>query len=185
VGILVADAQGHQPAEGRIGELAAVAKFLVVESPKVMAGRCLNGIVFGAVGLHDDLAASLTPACTTCNLGQYLESALGSSIVGQMKRCIRRDHAHQCDKGQIEPFGNHLGADQYIGAVLNKGLQEPLMVRAAGCVTIPADEAGLGVELAYGLFHPLRAQAKVADMAAAALGALVRGWLPAIAVVAD
>ena len=82
-------------------------------------GKAVNkeGIVLdtrfnGGGWLHDDLATSLATACATCNLGQYLEGALGGAKVGQMKRCIGVDHSHQCNVGEIQALGDHLRAQQ-------------------------------------------------------------------------
>ena len=69
-------------------------EFLVVEGLKIMMGGGANGIVVGLKRLQDDFAAQNTPAGSAGHLGQDLEGALGSAVIGQVEAGVGGDHPH-------------------------------------------------------------------------------------------
>ena len=112
-GILMTVPQGDQAAEGRVVEAAAIGQFALEEGGVVVARGCLDCIVLGVVGLHDNAPPAMAAPGSPGYLSQQLEGALGSPEIGQMEGRIGRGDANQGDQGQIKPLGDHLRANQH------------------------------------------------------------------------
>ena len=105
-------------------------------------------------------------------LGQHLEGPLGSPVIRQVQPHVCQHHAHQGDQGQVQALGEHLGADQHIGAVGAEVAQNDLVCAfLAGGLIIPAQGARLRQESLNFGFNLFGAGAVLADALAAALRA--------------
>ena len=142
--------------------------------------------MIGLEGLQDDFAPQRAAAGPPGHLGQQLEGAFAGVVIGQLQAHIRQHHPHQRHQGQIQSFRQHLRADQDIGLVVHKRLQQQVM-RAflAGGFGIPAQGAHAREQLLYIAFYFFGAGAKLADLGAAALRARFGHLAAVIAGVAD
>ncbi|WIG61566.1 MAG: hypothetical protein OJF49_004314 [Ktedonobacterales bacterium] len=176
----------HEASERRIAVACPRRNFRRIELCVVVARRRLQREMLRVEGLHQHLSWQVAAPRAPRNLGQQLKCPLRCAEVGQEQRDIRRDHAHQRHAGQVKPLGNHLCADQYIGAPLSEGAQQFFVRLArAGGIAVPAQHPRAGELPLHRRLHPLRAQAEIADAGAPTIGAGRRRRLTFAAVVAD
>ena len=71
--------------------------------------------------LYNDLSLKLTAPCPTRYLGEKLESAFAGSEIRHVQSEIRVKDSNEGDIGEMETFGNHLGADDDVDFSLVKG----------------------------------------------------------------
>ena len=114
------------------------------EALVVVAGRGVDGVVVGRVGLDDDAAGALAAAGAAGDLGEELERALAGAEVGQVQADVGVDDADDGDTGHVEALREHLRADEDVGLAREEG-REDAVVRAAraGDVAVPAQEPRL------------------------------------------
>lgn len=113
--------------EGRIVPLAPELDFLVTESSEIVMTCKLNARMMGCKGLHKDFALDFAASRPACNLGEELEGAFARSEIWHLEADVGIDDSDEGDAGEIESFGNHLGADKdvdFAGAKCAKGLTE-------------------------------------------------------------
>ncbi|MAG16795.1 MAG: hypothetical protein CMJ21_01860 [Phycisphaerae bacterium] len=116
------------------------------------------------VRLHVNGARVLAASASARNLCEHLERALRRAKVGQMKRCVRADHAHDAHVWEIKPLGDHLRAHEHLYLPATKLLERFVVMPArAHRVRVHARRCNgrkLGLDL---LFDALCAQAEHGD----------------------
>ncbi len=138
------DDADHAAVRGE-GEVAADGELAVVEL--LEGGGCCGGDggVFAPVGLDDDLAAVGVTGGAAGDLGEEDECLLLGAEVGEGEGGVGEDDADQPEVAEVEPFGDHLGADEDIdflfGDVAEQGLEGP---GAGHGVGVDAGDAGIG-----------------------------------------
>lgn len=68
----------------------------------------------GRGGLDDDFARHFSTSGAASDLSEELESALACAEVGSVKGEVGIEDADEGDIGKVEPFGDHLGAEENI-----------------------------------------------------------------------
>src|SRR3990170_1934905 len=182
IGGVAVEQAGQSPERG-VTELAPVADFGLVEGLVVVAGGSRDGVVIGVEGLQDHPTAEQPAPGSPGHLGEHLKGTFRGTEIRQVQAGVGRYDAHKGDQREIKAFGDHLSADEDVGAVRSE-MGEYEIVRAARPrgVTIPAQGSGAGGELGEVGFDALGARAEVTDPLAAAGGA-GSGRLPSIAAV--
>ena len=103
-------------------------------------------------------------------------------IIGQVQAHVRQHHTHQGHQGQVQTLGQHLRADEHIGALVDEVRHDDLVSAfLAGCFGIPTQGLSVGEQRFYFLFHLLSAGAELADGSAAAVRAFRRHAAPVAA----
>ena len=96
----------------------------------------------GGEGLDDDFAFEFAASGATGDLGDELEGALAGAEVGDVEAEVGVEDSHEGDVGEMQAFGDHLGADEdidFLGFEFPKDVFE--CVFAAHGIGIDAGEA--------------------------------------------
>ena len=112
--------------EGGGHHLVAVS-YTHLEHPAVVGGGGADGHVVGLVGLHHDPPVQLGAPGAARHLLDELEGALAGAVVRQVQLGVGVDDAHQRDVVEIEPLGDHLGAEQHGGIGGGERFQQGLV----------------------------------------------------------
>ena len=96
----------------RIKRAAAAAHLLFKKSAVILSARGLHGVVFRIVSLQKDLAGRIRAARAAGHLGEQLESAFRRAVIRQFQHGVRRDDADHRHIWKVQPFGDHLCADE-------------------------------------------------------------------------
>ena len=156
----------------RIAETLALLRFMLIECLVVIINDLADNGLFGLACLQHHQAAALPPPGPPGHLREHLERAFGSAEVRPCQRLVGIDDAYHPHAVKIEPFGNHLRADEYVSLAALKAADDLVVGGAgAGGVKVKARRAGLGQEGMYGLFNLFRAVTQVAQVRIAAVGA--------------
>src|SRR6185503_13667023 len=102
---------------GRVSQSSALLQLVLVKTMDVMPRCRLDDLISGIKRLQNDLPATFTATCASCHLSQHLKDSFACKGIWQVQANIRQDDTHQRNKREIEPLGEHLRADQHIGAV--------------------------------------------------------------------
>ena len=80
-----------------------------------MGGRMEDRRIVRVHGLHDDprLGTIGGSTRTTRHLGDQLKGTFRCSEVRKLQGGVGTHHADQSNSGEVQPFGNHLGAQQH------------------------------------------------------------------------
>ena len=112
----------------------------------------------GLVGLQKGPPRQLLAAAAPHHLGDEAEGALVAAEIIRVQHLVGGQHPHQGDPGEIQPLGDHLGADEDIVLPPAKGGKQPLMaVLAHGGILVHPQDAGFGKTQPQRLLHLLRA----------------------------
>ena len=118
-----ADMNHEQMEERRVLAPLSEVDFLLPEALKIVVSRELDGGTKRSRALDIDFSGHVSSACATGDLSQELECSFPSPKIGHMQSNVRVDDTHQSDVGEIEPLGDHLGADQDVDFPGSKRLQ--------------------------------------------------------------
>ncbi len=153
--VLVAATKGEQgeALEGGIEELLAELDFLVVEALEIMATGVLDGGMEGGEGLDEDFAFDIAAAGAASDLGEELKGAFAGAEVGEVQAEVGMDDADEGDVGEVEAFGDHLGADEDVDAAeAEVGEDTAEVVLALEGIGVHAGDAGIGCWWGCGFF---------------------------------
>ena len=140
----------HQAHERRVGRRTAESEFRRGKAIGVVRRREGQRMMPGRTRLHDDAAAARTPTRATRHLRQQLESALGRAEVRQVQGGVGVHHAHQGHPREIQPLGDHLGAEQDVHVPAVDGREDALVrTLAAGGIEVHARHARRGITLGH------------------------------------
>lgn len=70
--------------------------------------------MFGLRGLDHHFARRVAPSGASGHLRHQLEGAFGGAEIGCEEQVVGVEDAYQRDPCEVEPFGNHLRADQQV-----------------------------------------------------------------------
>ncbi len=114
--VLAAAAHGHahQPRDRRVAQLLAKLNLLVVKPEVIVLPRVLNGRMKRRETLHDHFSLDVAAAGPTGHLHQQLKRPLTRAKVRQVQCHVRVNDPHQRHVREVQPFGDHLRADQDI-----------------------------------------------------------------------
>ena len=172
--------------EGGVAKLFSEVELLVgVAAEVVMAGK-LNGGGVWCVGLDDDFSFKLTTSGPTCDLGEQLEGALTGAEIGNVQAEVCVEHTNEGDIGEVQAFGDHLGADDDVDFALAKFLQGITQrVFTAHGVGVDACDSCLWEYFFDDTLYLLGAVALAADGGVSTLGAFLGGQCLVATHVAD
>lgn len=108
---------------GGIVEHAAEAQLFGGEGLVVVVQGGLDGVVLGVVGLEDNSAGAVAAAGAAGELDEEVVGALDGAEVGEAEIGVGGEHAGEGDVGEMVAFGDHLGADEDLGAAGAESLQ--------------------------------------------------------------
>ena len=106
--------------------------------------------------MDDDFAGHLATTGTAGDLGEELEGAFAGAEIGGVKGEVGIEDADESDVGEVEAFGDHLGAKEdvdLLGTKVAKGVTEGIF--ASGGVGVEAGDLGGREDFAeddFGLF---------------------------------
>lgn len=109
------------PGPRRELRLTAFFQFIIGEGFVIAGDGVADGRGVGGEGLDDDIAADVAAATSTGDLEDELKGAFLGAEVVQRQGGIGADDADEGDKGKIEPFGDHLGADEDVEFAIFEG----------------------------------------------------------------
>ncbi len=158
--------------EGRVLKLLADIEFLGDEAVEVVVTGKLDGGGVGGGGLDDDFSGEVSTTGAAGDLGEELEGALTSAEVGGVEGEVGIEDADECDVGEVEAFGDHLGAEEDVdlfGTEVAKGVAESVF--SAGGVGVEARDLGGGEDLAENDFGFFGAVSLLANCGIVAVGA--------------
>lgn len=158
--------------KGREVVFLAELELLFDEAEEVVVARELDGGAVGDEGLDEDFAFHLAPACASGDLGEEGEGAFASTEVGGVEGEVGIEDADEGDVGEVEAFGNHLGAEEdvdFAGLEVGEGALEDVFL--ADGVAVEAGEAGFGEDFTEDFFDLFGAVALQANGGVLALGA--------------
>ena len=133
-----------------------------------------------------DFAGEVAAAGASGDLGDELEGAFGGAeVVGDAERAVGGEDTDEGDIGEVEAFGNHLGAEEDVGLFGAEGGEEFVVaVAAGGGVGVHPDDAGGGEDGVEGGLDALGAEAELLEVGGVAGGAGGGGAAPVAAEVA-
>ena len=123
--------------EGGIGKELPHCNFLV-EKALVILLFCEfdHGVVLHP-GLDDDLAAQSTAARSSGDLGEELEDCFTGPEIGDLQAAVGIEDPDEGHLGEVEPFGDHLRADQDVCFAGPKAFKKQLVASlVARCVGV-------------------------------------------------
>ena len=147
-----------------------------VEVRVVGGGAEFDDGVVGLVGLDDDLRVLVTAVGATDDLGEELEGAFFATEVGEGEAGIGLDDTEGSEFGQVEAFGNHLGADDDVdmaGFDCVVGVDEGFLGLRVG---VEAGDFGIWKKFIQFSFEKFGAEALVEDVGVVAVGAVGGNW---------
>ena len=145
-------------AEGGVLELGAEFEFLIGEAIVVVVPGELDGGGVRGESLDEDFAFHFAPAGAASDLGEELEGALTGAEVGNVEGEVGVEDAGEGDVGEIEAFGDHLGAEEDVDLAGFEGAEcfaDGTFL--SGGVGVESGEAGFGEDLSEDLFDFLGA----------------------------
>ena len=105
-------------------------------------------------------------------------SALPGSKIGHMQAEVGIDDPHQGDIREVQPFGNHLRADEDVDLAISKSTKNLLVgLFARRRICIHSHDSGFRKTLIRNRFHALRSDAREPKCGVTTLRAL-RGYGP-------
>ena len=128
--VFAADDDADHRAEGRVAELGAVWQFLLGKAHVVVSFGGANRRMVRTEGLHVNAAALFAAAGAPRDLRDQLKRAFRGPEIGQVQCRIGVDHADQRDVGEVQPFSDHLSAQQHLDFAATKSRERFLV--AAG-----------------------------------------------------
>ena len=144
---------------------------LVVETEEIVPPRILDRRMERREALHEDLALDVAPAGAPADLGEELEGPFARPEVRDVQRHVGVDDPDEGDIREVEPFRDHLRADQDVGLAHAEVGEDPTeIVLPLERVGIHPLDASLGEELRQGVLDALGAHARKTDRRVAALG---------------
>ena len=96
----------------RVVQLTSVLDFGTVKRTVVMLRCGLYRDVIRIEGLNHHPTRDIPAARTSGHLCKQLKGALGCAEIRHVQRCIRGHDTHTSHTGEVQPFGDHLGANQ-------------------------------------------------------------------------
>jgi len=102
----------HDVGVGRVIKLTALFQLLVGVASEIRVSGELHGRTMRREGLNEDFAFAFTTTSSSSDLREELEGALGGPEVRHVKRKVCVQNTYESDIGEVQPFGNHLGADE-------------------------------------------------------------------------
>ena len=103
---------------GRIFEDESFVYLALVHRGVVVLHGIADGLVPRIVGLNDDGAAFAVTASSSRYLHNLLEGAFVGAEVGKRDEIVGTDDTHDADIVEVESFGDHLRAYQYVDIVV-------------------------------------------------------------------
>ena len=183
--LLAAGCDDGHVAEGREVHLLAQLHFGFCKTIGIVPSGELDSRGLGIEGLDNNLAIQVTSPGAARHLGEQLEGALCGARVGDVQAQVCIQHAHQRHAGEVQPLGNHLGAQQNIGSVSAEiGQNIAQCVFARGDIGINALQPGLRETAAQHSLYLLGAVALQRDVCRVAIRAAGRHHLAVAADVA-
>ncbi len=129
----------------------------------------LNGRVKRRERLHDHFPFDIAAARAARHLREQLKGAFAGTKIGNVQAEIGVNNPHQRHVGEVQPFGDHLRADENVDFAGPKIAQNMAVIFLPfHRVGVHAPDASLRKHFAQGLLHLFRAQAGVADFGVAA-----------------
>ena len=122
-----ANANQNEVRERGVVPLAPKLDFLVAESLEIVVARELDAWVVWRECLDKDFALDFAAASPSGDLGEELEGAFACAEVGHLESDVGVDDSDEGDAGEVEAFGDHLGADEdvdFTGAKGSEGFAE-------------------------------------------------------------
>ena len=172
--------------EGRVAHEGTELDLLFVEAGVVLSRGESDGVVFGVKGLDENAAGDGSPPCPAGGLREELEAAFGGAEIGHGEADVGVDDSDEGDVGDVVAFGDHLGAGENVEFTGAHGVEEALIVAAAGDgVAVHAADAGLRKGVVEFVFEAFRACAEEVEMFAGAVGAGFGDALGVAAIVAE
>lgn len=136
--------------------------------------------------MDEDFAFEFAASGAPGDLGEELEGALGGAEVGDVEADVGVEDTDEGDVGEVEAFGDHLGADEDVDFFRFEGEQGVAEgVFFAHDVGIDAGEAGFGEEFGEDFFDFLGAVSLEGDAGVVAGGAFAGDYGLVAADVAD
>ena len=99
---------------GRVIKLTALFQLLVGVASEIRVSGELHRRTMRREGLNEDFAFTFATACASSDLREKLEGALGGPEVWHVKRKVCVQNTYQSDIGEVQSFGDHLGANEDI-----------------------------------------------------------------------
>ena len=164
--VLVAAFEREQrhAAGGRIFQLFAEFDFLFVKAGEIVAARVLDGRMKRRERLHEHLALDVAAPGAAGDLREQLEGALARAEIRLMQRKIGVNDADERDVREMQPFGNHLRADEDVGLARAKIAEHfSVIILALHRVGVHAPDARVREKFHEGFLDFLRAHTGVAD----------------------
>ena len=103
---------GHVPKRRRVLHLPQP-DFQVIETVIVLLCRQANQLMLRNQGLNQGAAGSIAPTCSANDLSEHIKGGLSCPVRAGIQAQIPVQHPNQGHIGDIQAFGNHLGADQH------------------------------------------------------------------------
>ena len=142
--------------ERRIIEQFSLAYLLTIERFVVMMPRKVQDFVGGIKSLNPHFPFRTFASGSSCHLLQHLVCPLIGTKIRLIKERISIQHRHQTDVIKMEPFGDHLRADQYIALMVSKRIDDILIGRfITGRVQIHSQHTSLREKGLYLIFDAL------------------------------
>ena len=113
--------------ERRIIEQFSLAYLLTIERFVVMMPRKVQDFVGGIKSLNPHFPFRTFASGSSCHLLQHLVCPLIGTEIGLIEERISIQHRYQTDVIKMEPFGDHLRADQYIALMVSKRIDDILI----------------------------------------------------------
>ena len=151
-------------AKGRVIEFASMDQFGLGELFVVVTGCGLDRRVLGRERLHDDTSTTVTASRAAGHLSDQLKRALGGSEIGEVQGTVGVDHANQQHVGKVEPFRDHLCAQEDVDLSAAECREHFLVAaRLAHRVAIHPCDGGIAESSFHFRFQSLGPEPSVAD----------------------
>lgn len=112
-------------------------------------------------------------SCPATHLRHHHEGVLVCTEVRIVQHGVGIENAHDTHLVKIQPFGNHLRADEQIGAAGREVVDDALVgIPCAGGVEIHAGHTRFGKEVAYPVFYLFGAVSPAMELGRTAVGTL-------------
>ena len=186
IGALRLGLQQHEPPERWIAEALASRELGLRERHVIVRSGGADRVVIREVRLHDALPTRRAAPRSPEHLHEQFEGALGRCEVGKVEHGVGVHDAHERNAGKVEPFGDHLRADDHLRAATAHFLEERRM-RALGThrVAVESHQRRAGDSSAHIVLDALRTHAEMPDARAPALRAHRRRCGATAAAMAD
>src|SRR5690606_36951507 len=108
----------------RVDRRLPVTELLPHERVVVVRHSATHGVVIGRSRLDQHTAAARSTSGAPCNLAQKLEAPLGGTEIREVDPHVGVYHPDQRHVREIQPLGNHLGADQDVHVTSAKAIED-------------------------------------------------------------